>query len=234
MQIVEKSDNKIVFTANISESLANAVRRSMGLIPTLAIDELEIAKNDSALYDETFAHRVGLVPLKMPKDIKDEEIKLKIKKKGPGYVYSKDITGDAEIVYSEIPLTLLKDNQEVEAVCIARLGKGKDHAKFMPGFMTYRNSCEITMPKKYKSLISKSFPENEIKDKGENIIIKDNKAKSLIDFCEGLCKKDKEKYETKDSEELVISIESFGQIPVNDLFKQSVEALKAELKALSF
>ena len=34
--------NKIVFELKIDDSLANAIRRSLGLIPTMAIDEVEI------------------------------------------------------------------------------------------------------------------------------------------------------------------------------------------------
>ncbi|NCN86458.1 DNA-directed RNA polymerase subunit D [archaeon] len=233
MQIIKKSDEKLVFTAQVTESLANSIRRSVGLIPVMAIDELEIAKNDSALYDETLAHRVGLVPLKMSKDIKEDTVlKLKLNKKGPGYVYSKDLNGDCDVVYSEIPLTLLKEGQEVKITAITKVGYGKDHAKFAPGLLVYRNACEITLPKKHKEIISKTFPENTIKEKGENIIIKDDKEKSLIDFCEGLCKKDDDNCEVKDTSELVFTIESFGQISASEIFKQAIEGLKKELKSL--
>ena len=64
IKINEKSDDKISFTTDINISLVNAIRRSVNEIPILAIDELEITKNDSALYDELIAHRAGLIPLK--------------------------------------------------------------------------------------------------------------------------------------------------------------------------
>ncbi len=67
MKIIKKSDDKLVFCTEISENLANALRRSVNSIPIMAIDSVEIAKNDSPLYDEALSHRIGLVPIKMPK-----------------------------------------------------------------------------------------------------------------------------------------------------------------------
>lgn len=234
MKIVKKTDEKLVFTSKIEESLANAIRRTVGMIPIMAIDELEIERNDSPLYDETLAHRIGLVPLKMPKDAKEDTVeKLKFNSKKNGYVYSKDIKGNVEVVYGEIPLTLLSEDQEVKATCIAKVGKGINHAKFMPGIFTYRIISEITMPKKYKDAISSTFPDNSIKEKGDSITIKDDQEKTIIDFCEGLCKRNKEECEIKDTKDLMITIESFGQISAEEIFKQSTKILKEELKALS-
>ena len=39
----------------VNESLANAIRRCVSLIKTMAVDEVEISRNDSALYDEQAA-----------------------------------------------------------------------------------------------------------------------------------------------------------------------------------
>ena len=62
-----KNSEKLNFKTKIGISLANAIRRSVNNIPVLAIDSIEISKNDSALYDEMIAHRMGLVPLKNEK-----------------------------------------------------------------------------------------------------------------------------------------------------------------------
>src|SRR3989304_2406390 len=67
MKLIEKNKDQIVFAAEIDESLANAIRRYVNHVPVLAVDELEISRNDSPLYDETVAHRVGLIPIKMGK-----------------------------------------------------------------------------------------------------------------------------------------------------------------------
>ena len=79
MKLIKKTDNQVIFTAKVSESLGNAIRRYIYQIPIIAIDSVEISKNDSPLYDETLAHRLGLIPLKMEKEFKEgEEIKLKL------------------------------------------------------------------------------------------------------------------------------------------------------------
>jgi DNA-directed RNA polymerase subunit D len=234
MDIVKKTDEKFVFTSDISTNIANAIRRSVLRIPVLAIDEVEIEKNDSALYDETLAHRMGLVPLKMTKDLKeDSEVKLKLSHKNAGYVYSEEMKGDVEVAYGRIPLTLLEEDQELKVAATARMGIGLKHAKFSPGILTYRIISEITLPKKYKEKIAESYPENQIKEKGDKIIVKDDKEKTVIDFCEGLCNKGKDEFETKDTKELMITIESFGQMPASDIFKKALSILKDDLKALS-
>lgn len=234
METIKKTEDKLIFTMKMPTSLANSIRRSALRIPILAIDEVEIEKNDSALYDETLAHRIGLVPLKMNKDIKEDSVvKLKLSSKNPGYVYSQELKGDVEVAYGKIPLTLLKEGQEVKLKGKAITGIGLDHAKFAPGIFTYRIISEITIPKKYKEKISKLYPENLIKEKGDSIIIKDDKEKTIIDYCEGLCQRDKEDFNIKDTEDLLFIIETYGQIKVEEIFKQSVEILKKELKDFS-
>src|SRR3972149_6730007 len=75
MELIEKNKDQIIFSAEIEDSLANAIRRYVNHIPVLAVDELEISRNDSPLYDETVAHRVGLVPIKADKATEKSRIK---------------------------------------------------------------------------------------------------------------------------------------------------------------
>ena len=73
MKLIKKTEEKIIISEEIEDSLINAIRRFVHEIPILAIDEVEIFKNDSALYDETIAHRLGLIPLKMDKSVEEME-----------------------------------------------------------------------------------------------------------------------------------------------------------------
>ena len=232
MKIIDKKQNKLCLNVETSESLANAIRRHVNEIYVLAIDSVDISKNDSPLYDETVAHRIGLIPLKMQKGFKaDSEKKLKIKCKKAGIVYSEELKGDVEIVYDRIPITLLNEDQELILTATVNLGKGKDHSKFSPGLMYFRNICEITLNKKFANDFQKKF-KNKITEKGDKMIVEDDLEKPIIDFCEGIAIRNKEKIEVKDKEGLIIDIESFGQIAPDEIFMKATDILKKNLTEL--
>ena len=63
----DKEKQKISFITDMEVGLANAIRRSILEVSVMAIDEVEIVKNDSALYDEILAQRIGLIPIKTEK-----------------------------------------------------------------------------------------------------------------------------------------------------------------------
>lgn len=230
MKIIEKKDNEIVFSAEIGNELANAIRRYMNNIPILAIDEVEIEKNDSPLYDETVAHRLGLVPFEMASGKEGAKIKLNADKEG--IVYSKELKG-MKPVYDSMPITSLNKNQELKLTATVSLGMGKDHSKFSPGIMNFRNSAEVTMDKGLMDNVKKIFPDNEVSERGNNIIVKDNLKREILDFCEGLSSMNGKKAEAKFNDELIVSLESFGQIGVRPMFKKAIEELKKNLSKVS-
>ncbi len=230
MRTIEKTKDQLVFEAEIDESLANAIRRYINQIPVLAVDELEISMNDSPLYDETIAHRVGLIPLKMEKPAVGGKLKLHVKKEGA--VYSGDIRGGAEIVYKSIPITTLAKGQELEFTATLKLGKGSEHAKFSPGLMVYRKSAEISLDKELLDEIKKSVPDLEIKEKGGKITISDNRKKEIADVIEGIAQRAKKKAEITERKELIITIESFGQMDAKEIFKDSIDVLRKDLASV--
>ena len=233
MKKIEKTGNQIVFTAEINETLANSIRRYITQIPILAVEEVEISKNDSALYDETIAHRIGLIPLKMEGSEKKKQGKLKLDVKKEGTVYSGDLKGSPAVVYKNIPITTLNNNKELQLVATVKAGKGFEHSKFSPGLMFYRNVVEVVLDKEFYEEIKKTCPNVEILEKGNKITIIDNKKREVADFCEGLANKNKKKAEINTKNELVISVESFGQMSVEDIFKKSLETLKKDLASVA-
>jgi len=230
MKLIEKTEDQIIFSAEIDESIANAIRRYVKQIPVIAIDELEISKNDSPLYDETVAHRVGLIPLKMDKSAEKGKLKLSVKKEGT--VYSGEIKGHPEVVYKAIPITTLDKGQELEFTATVKLGKGAEHSKFSPGLMFYRNETEITLDKDFLEEVKKFVPDAEIKEKGNKITVIDNKKKEMTDVIEGLAIKRKKQAEVANGKDLVVTVESFGQLEPKDIFNESIDMLRKDLASV--
>ena len=230
MRLIKKDNDKIIFSAEIEESLLNSIRRYINQIPILAIDEVEISKNDSPLYDETIAHRLGLIPIKN-KDAKKNST-ASIKHEGEGMVYSDSIKG-VEPVYRQMPITFLKKGQGFEIKATTKEGKGEEHSKFSPGFMFYREISEIIMDHDFKDKVSKVCRDNAVKEKGDKIIVIDDLKKSVYDLCVGIAKKEGKKVEIKSTGELAVTVESFGQISAEDIFKRAIEELEKDLKEVS-
>ena len=221
----------MVFLAKIEVGLANAIRRYINQIPILAVEEVEISKNDSPLYDETIAHSIGLIPLGIEKVAGKKNKKLKLSVKKEGIVYSGELKG-MKIVYDRIPITTLNKDQELKLTATVTAGKGDEHSKYSPGLMGYRNVAEIVIDKEFSGKVKEICPSNDIKEKGNKIVIYDNQKKEVLDVCEGIINKVGKKAEVNFKDELVINLESFGQINVKDIFKKSIEELKKDLSKI--
>ncbi len=230
MELINKNNHKISFIASMNISLANAIRRTVVEIPVLAIRECDFYKNDSALYDEMIAQRLGLVPLKNQKLKKGEIIELKMKAKGAEggiYVMSGEL-GDM-VVFPDMPIVYLDKGQSIEIVARVGMGDGQEHAKFIPGLFYYKNLSKIKINKEGESLIelSKIYPEIfEFKDK---LMVKDASK------CE-LDTEDLKNYpgvEITFDNKLVFDIETWGQMSTTDIFLESCKTLKSNLSEVS-
>ena len=169
-----QSDNEIVFIVRDAEvPFVNAIRRTaMVNVPKIAIEDVIIVRNDSAMFNEVLAHRLGLTPLvsnldaieglPLPEDEGweyDEEnetwadnlkkgVVFKLNEIGPKVVYSKDlISSDSKIkpVYDTIPIVKLKEDEVLNVEAFAKVGYGKNHVKWMPTTVcAYKQYPEIT------------------------------------------------------------------------------------------
>jgi DNA-directed RNA polymerase subunit D len=154
-EVLERTDERIVIKFNnISRQYINAVRRmAICEVPTLAIDDVVILENSSVMHDEAVAHRLGLIPLRtgldrfvMPQDcdckstlgcskcrvllVLDSEAMEKTK-----IVTSDELLSEDELVKpvsKDIPIVVLAPAQKLKFEAYARLGVGKDHAKWQP------------------------------------------------------------------------------------------------------
>jgi len=211
----DEKKGKLNFSTDMGISLANAIRRSVLEIPVLAIDEVEIVKNDSALFDEIVAHRMGLIPIKTEKN-SPKEIQFKLQAKGPKIVTSQDLVPSIG-TDQELPITLLEAEQELEVNAYVKFGKGIEHLKYSPGLMYYKNN----LSEKVLDLIT-------IDSEG-NVAYDDEELES-----KGISKeKISELKSIKNVNELVVYIESWGQIDCRDIFAKAVEALDDNLAELA-
>lgn len=235
MRLISKKENQIIFSAEIEEGLANAIRRSMNQVQVLAVEEVEISKNDSPLYDETVAHRIGLIPLKTKKVVNEKSTgELKLDTKKEGMVYSDELKGDVEVVYDKIPITTLNKSQELKIIAKVKSGKGVEHAKFSPGLMFYRNIVDIKVNKDCPKEVVDICPKKVFEVKDGNVVVKDSSNCDMCDVCIETCRKQKkESVVITPTKELVLTLESFGQFSVEDIFSKSVEILKEDLAEVS-
>jgi DNA-directed RNA polymerase subunit D len=150
--IQQNEQNLVLVVEGISVEMINALRRIiLTEIPVMAIDEVIILKNDSPLYDEIIAHRLGMIPLKTDLEV----YKLPWECECSGYgcpmcqvsltceitnatntpliIYSGDLkSNDPKIIPVDpnIPIVKIDKNNKVIIEAYAVLGRAKDHAKW--------------------------------------------------------------------------------------------------------
>ncbi len=155
VKVLEDSDERVaVQLEGIDRTYANAVRRfCISEVPTMAIDDVVILENSSVLYDEILAHRLGMIPLKTdleryvlpekcdcgnPLGCQKCRVLLVLDITAvdkPRTVYSGDLVSeDREIAptSANIPIVKIAQSQSVKLEAYARLGRGKEHAKWQP------------------------------------------------------------------------------------------------------
>lgn len=245
----ETAYNRTTFLIkNTTTAFINSVRRTIiDSVPTMAIDSVEFRQNNSVMYDEMIALRLGLIPLKTP--LRDYNLPsqctckgegcakctaaLTLSAKGPCIVYAsgfKSKDPDVVPVYPEMPIVKLLKGQEIELTATAVLGTGRVHAKWTPAFIYYKHEPIIKVSNSSSKLAEfrsryppQIFEGNKISEKK---IIDNN----LIDACDGIC--DDIVKITYNDKNLILVVESFGQLPIKEIMKKALEILKE--KAGSF
>ncbi|MEM4272105.1 MAG: DNA-directed RNA polymerase subunit D [Candidatus Bilamarchaeaceae archaeon] len=141
--LAEWKENKLSFRVEDADiPILNAVRRySMSRVPVLAVEKVIIYENNSSMFDEYIAHRVGLIPLVTPAGISaDTEVGFLLDASGPKVVYSGEMkSADAEVVAAKdkIPILTLFEGQNLRFEGTAKVGTGRKHAKYQAGIASY-------------------------------------------------------------------------------------------------
>jgi len=228
MEKVFKSENKEVFVSEIDVSLANALRRMVNEIKTLAIKEVDIYRNDSAFSDEILSHRIGLVPLENEK-LKDEDIiemKLEVESKEDGFDVLSDSFGESVCV-KEIPIIRLNKGQGIEVVARASLGTGREHARHIPGLVYYYHLNKINLKPEGKkhAEVAESHPkifefDGELKVKNEWACNFDSEDINVPGI------------EISQTERLVYVVESWGGMTCGEIISESAKTLNNNLEEM--
>ncbi|WP_297063644.1 DNA-directed RNA polymerase subunit D [Thermococcus sp.] len=239
-KILEKREDSIKFIVEgIDVAFANALRRTiLAEVPTFAVDEVEFFENDSALFDEIIAHRLAMIPLTTPVErfsldsleLDNYTVTLSLEAEGPGVVYSGDLKSSDEGIKPanpDIPIVKLAEGQRLVFNAYAKLGRGKDHAKWQPGFVYYKYLTRIHVSKEVPDWEElKELAERRglpVEEKEDEIVITTTKAFYLP-----------RKFEPYEGEKIreevvpetfVFTVETNGELPVEEIVSIALKIL---------
>lgn len=228
----------------VNAGFINTLRRVvLESVPTLAIEDIVFKKNDSILYDEVVANRLGLVPIVtdlksyvLPElcDCQGEgcaqcSVQFSIEKVGPGTVYSGDlkfVDPSIKSVYDNIPIVKLTEGQELIAEGKAVLGKGIEHVKWSPGHCFHRNVPEIKITGDVKDpeAIVDKCPGDIFKVKSGKLVVNDD---NLVNYNLAYLNDelgDEIKISLKE-DEFVFEIETWKQLQVKEILTQAFKEM---------
>lgn len=249
--LLEKTDLTARFIVEgINPPLANTLRRIiLSEVPTMAIDDIVIYENSSVLHDEILALRLGLIPLKTDLDTYNLPEKCSCRselgcplcrvvltlnveaKGGVRTVYSGDLVSENPNIVpvsEKIPIVKLASGQKIMLEAYARLGRGKDHAKWQPvSACTYR----------YKPIIKIDYarcdgcgrcaeicPRRVLAKEGNKIVIIREMECTLCMDCVRACEVKPPPIQISwDNTTFIFYVESTGSLPVERII---LEALK--------
>ena len=260
LQILERNDQRLSFIVKgLSLEMINAIRRIiLTECPVMALTEIIILKNDSPLYDEIIAHRLGLIPLKTDLEVYKLPSECECGGFGcplcqvsltceitnttnkPITVFSGDlVSNDPKIIPVDpnIPILKLDRNSKFIIEAYGNLGFAKEHVRHQAvSNVAYRflpvidfNEKDFKDPEEIK-LIANLCPKQlyEVTSKGI-LSLKEDYWKTC-----SLCKSCEENSEGKikvnwEDQAYIFTIESDGVLPFDVLIKKTFEIFNEKI-----
>lgn len=246
----ERKKNKIVLLLSESDEVfANTIRRMIiEEVPTLAVEDLEFKDNSSALYDEMIGLRLGLIPIKT--DLKSYvfkekckcegagcaqcELKISLKAGKKGYVYAEEAESEdpkCTFVYPKMPIIKLLSRQRIDVTMTAVLGRGKDHAKWSPGWAYYKKEPVISLGKvNDPEKVAENCSDGLLELEGKRLKVNQDKVyeSNLLEYYAELDKGISVEY----TDNLIFTVESWGQLSWKELLVTSGELLAEKAEEL--
>lgn len=258
IQILEKNDVSMrLLIGGTNTAFMNTLRRIIvSEVPTMAIDDVVIIENSSTLQDGFLAHRIGLVPLKtdletynLPENCKCKSefgcnlcrVSLILEAEAEDHaitVYSGDFKSENPSVVpvsDRIPIAKLALDQKIRLEAYARLGKGKDHARWQPVSMcAYKYLPVIKVDTKLCDACGdcvKVCPKNVLAKTGNKIELRNINDCTLCQDCVDVCQKTPKAIEiTWDESSFILSLESTGALPPERIMQEALSILDGKLK----
>ncbi|MBU0635439.1 DNA-directed RNA polymerase subunit D [Candidatus Micrarchaeota archaeon] len=229
-KISEKNNVLKIIVSGMDTPLLNSLRRIiMNAVPSYAAENIDIYENSSIMADEMLAHRIGLLPIQVneKKIKKKDSIKLSLEKEGPGMVYSSDISPpskDVKIMQDKIPLVKLKKDQKVKMEIEITVGTGKEHAKWQPALIAYKQVPKVTFSNiKDPNAFVKQFHPHELEVKASKVFMVDPANSRLIGLLQEKFPNEVEvDYDTKS---FVVTIESLQGTSNKEILLQGLKVL---------
>jgi len=231
----------------------NSLRRIMlSDLPKLAVENVVIYDNTSALFDEIISHRLGMVPI--PTDLslikfKDEcvckgkgcpncTVRYTLSKEGAGVVYSGDLQPEEKtwaIKEDKIPIVQLYNDQRLILEMEAVLGRGRDHAKWQPVQAPgYKYYPIVEIDQKKCNLCKKcveTCPKNILEIKNNKLVVTDIEKCTTCKSCMEICENNA--ITTKgDENKFVFHFETDGSLNAKDALIESVKILAEKYEEL--
>ncbi|MFH0956751.1 MAG: DNA-directed RNA polymerase subunit D [Candidatus Aenigmatarchaeota archaeon] len=237
-------------------AFANSLRRIMITeVPTLAVQWADFHENNSAMFDEILAHRLGLVPLKFnPKkfvftqdcDCEGKgcpscQVTLALEKHGPCIVTAGDMKSSDKSVSPadpRVPLVELLENQGVKFTAVARLGLGIDNARHHAAMASFQYYPEIKAGSKAEfQKAVRACPKGIVEYKGGKLSITDP---ARCDLCRKCMEEAKDVTLAADEKRIIFSVDSVSGLEPEyivsaaaAILEKKAEGFKKELSALA-
>ena len=261
IEIASLDDTLARFTlSGSSPGFANAFRRAMiGEVPTLAIEDVRIYDNTSALFDEMLAHRLGLIPIKT--DLTSYTTQenctcggagcpgcistFTLSVEGPKTVVSSDlIPQDPKTtpVFDNIPIVKLTKGQKVVIEARAVLNTGREHAKWQPTLVCgYKNYPVVAISDACDAcgMCVDECPRGVLAAKGKKVEVVDGKLPdcSMCRLCERACMASGIGEEpairiSAEPDRFIFVVESDGSLPVKEIMERALMYIKKQSEEL--
>ncbi len=261
IEFASLDDSLARFTlSGASTAFANAFRRAMiGEVPTLAIEDVRIYDNTSALFDEMLAHRLGLIPLKT--DLSSYTTQetcscggagcpgctstYTLSVEGPRTVMSSDLIPQdpkATPVHANIPIVKLTKGQKLVVEARAVLNTGRAHAKWQPILICgYKNHPAISVSDACDacSLCVDECPRGILAVKGKKIQVVEGKLPdcSMCRLCERACLGSGIGDEpairiAAEKDRYIFTVESDGSLTVKEIMNRALQYIREQADEL--